>query len=432
MKEPLRIGMIGCGTVGTGVLELLHRRAGEFAGLLGRDLRVVRIVVRDLSRSRPQIAEFASPPPELSDTPANVTGADDVDLVVEVAGGVDAPRDWIVDALRNGHDVVTANKATLAFHGREIFGTAQETGRHVFYEASVAAAIPIIESLESALVANQIGQIHAILNGTCNYILTQMEREQKDYADALREAQEKGFAEADPALDVGGDDTAHKLALLGSLITRSFVDADSVYTDGITAITRDDIAFGEQMGYRIKLLAIARRGADDAWEFRVHPTMISRSEVIAEVSDEFNAVHVQGDAVGPMLLYGKGAGSLPTASSVVADIVRAAKGDSRFALSPDLREIKRIEIDEIELRHYVRMTVLDRPGVLGRITSVLGECGISIASIHQPEAKTDHPVPVVLVTHETKEEVIAQSLEELHRAGLLTEPATRIRIEEFA
>ena len=431
MSDSFRIGMIGCGTVGSGVLELLRRRAEDFTRLMGRPVQVTRIAVRDPKRDRPNIHAADGSVPELCGDPLAVTSDPDFDLVVEVAGGVEPARDWIVDALQHGHDVVSANKAALAFHGREIFAAARANARRVYYEASVAAAIPIIESLQNALIGNRVHRLYGILNGTCNYVLTRMEEDGVDYEDALQDAQEKGFAEADPTLDVGGGDTAHKLALLGGIVTHALVDANSVYTEGMTRVTGDDITYAEQLGYRIKLLAVARCDDSGAWEFRVHPAMISRSEILSQVSEEYNAVRLDGDAAGPMLLYGKGAGSLATASSVVADIMRAAKGDKQLPGVQSLDPPDRVEIGEVELRNYVRMTVLDERGTLGRITSVLGEQGISIASIHQPEAKTGQPVPVVLVTHRVVDRVIEEALQGLYEQKLLTEPATRIRIEGF-
>lgn len=429
MSVPFRIGMIGCGTVGTGVLELLARRRAELERATGRPLQVTRIVVQDLARPRHHLSELLDKETELSADVQAVTRASDVDLVVEVAGGVDGPREWMLDALRGGRDVVTANKAALAFHGREIFQTAREHGRCVFYEASVAAAIPAIEILENGLVGNRITRLYGILNGTCNYILSRMEDEQIGYEEALKEAQEKGFAEADPSLDVGGDDTAHKLALLAGIITHSFIDASTVYTEGMTRISREDIEFTAEFGYRIKMLGIARCDEHRAWELRVHPALISREDILAQVKDEFNAIELRGSAAGPMLLFGKGAGALPTASSVVADIVRAARGTAVPPLNA-INPPERVDIDHVELRNYIRMTVLDAPGILGRITSFLGMRNISIASIHQPEAKIGYPVPVVVITHKTGDRVISDALRDLEKAQLLKEPAVRIRIEE--
>ena len=430
MCAPFRIGMIGCGTVGTGVLELLVRRREELKRATGRDCRVSRIAVRDLERPRHRVKELVGSEAELTDDVSRITKADDLDLVVEVAGGVEAPRDWMLEALQNGLDVVTANKAALAFHGREIFGSARERQRCVFYEASVAAAIPVIEILDNALVANRITRLQGILNGTCNYILSRMEETRCDYEDALNEAQEKGFAEADPTLDVGGDDTAHKLALLAGLITHSFIDASTVHTEGMTSIAREDIEFATELGYRIKMLGIARCDEHRAWELRVHPTLVSRDHILAQVRDEFNALELRGNAVGPMLLFGKGAGSLPTASSVVADIARAAKGTAVPPASDGAASPDRVDMDQVELRNYIRMTVLDAPGILGRITSFLGMRNISIASIRQPEARIGFPVPVVVITHKTQDRVIREALNDLQSAGLLTKPGVRIRIEE--
>ncbi len=430
MAEPFKIGMIGCGTVGSGVLDLLQRREEDLTRLLGRPIRVVRIVVRNPSKPRHHLASLISSGVEISGEPRRVTRDPGVELVVELAGGRDEPKTWILDAIEHGRDVVTANKAALAFHGAELFAQARAKRRCIYYEASVAAAIPIIEMLSNGLVANQMTSLSAILNGTCNYILTRMEFANLDYSAALAEAQAKGFAEADPTLDVSGGDSAHKLALLAGIVTRSHIPVESIYTEGLERITREDMEFVRQFNYSIKMLAIAKRNDQGSWELRVHPTLIPRSEILAQVRDEFNAVYMKGDAVGPMLIYGKGAGGLPTASSVVADIVRAAKGErgtpnAHMGVTPAL-----VPIERIELRNYIRMTVLDVPGVLGRITSFFGMRHISISSIHQPAARVNQPVPVVLLTHKTSEHVVTEALRDLETARLLTRAPTRIRIEE--
>ena len=424
--------MIGCGTVGTGVLELLHRRRAHLTALLGREIEVTRIAVRDPGRPRHRVYAFVSPD-ALTGCPEDVTRADDIDLVVEVAGGVDRPREWILDSLRHGKDVVTANKATLAFHGEELFRVAKECERCLYYEASVAAAIPIIELLQNGLVANHVNRLSAILNGTCNYILTRMATAGLEYEDALREAQEKGFAEADPTLDVSGADSAHKLALLARIMTSAHVPVEQVFTEGIESITSEDIAFASELGYAIKLLAVARLTDDGAWDLRVHPTLVGRDSVIAQVNNEVNAVELRGDAVGPMLVYGNGAGSFPTASSVVADIVRIAKGDRPATQSDNGNGAppKLLPIESVALRNYVRITVLDLPGVLGRVTSFLGMRGISIQSLQQPEARHGQPVPVVLVTHQVADRDLTDVLLELRiKTELLHGPTTRIRIED--
>ena len=422
--------MIGCGTVGGGVLELLQRREGEIRRLLGRRIAVTRIVVKDPERPRHHLKGFLEPETEITADASRVTREPGIDLVVEVAGGKDCGRAWMLDALEHGRDVVTANKAALAFHGEEIFGAARTRGRRVFYEASVAAAIPIIEMLQNGLVANQMTRISAILNGTCNYILTRMELDGLDYATALAQAQEKGFAEADPTLDISGEDSAHKLALLAGLVTHSHIPVARIYTEGLDRITSEDIAFARTFRYKIKMLAIARRSETGAWELRVHPTLIPEDEILAQVQNEFNAIYLKGDAMGPMLAHGKGAGALPTASSVVADILRAARGDSCLMNSHSGEEPELVPIERVELRNYVRMTVLDAPGMLGRITSFFGLRHISISSIHQPEAKMGHPVPVVLVTHKTPDRVVSEALRDLEQAKLLLRPPTRIRIDE--
>jgi homoserine dehydrogenase len=429
MKEVIDIGLIGCGTVGGGVIELLSRRRAALERSAGRALRVRRIAVRDLERPRPNVAGLVGPEVEWTDDVDRVVGADDLDLVVEVAGGTEEPRDWMVAALRNGKDVVTANKAALAFFGREIFGAAIEAGRRVYYEASVAGGIPIVDMLQNGLVANQITELAGILNGTCNYILTCMDGGGADYSAALALAQEKGFAETDPALDVGGDDAAHKLALLVGILTGTHVPATAIYTEGIERIGAEDIEVAQRFHYRLKLLALAKLGGEGEWELRVHPTLIPEGSILAGVQNENNAVELKGDAVGPMMISGKGAGALPTSSSVVADIVRAARSDGSIALpvndSPNL-----VPIERVVSRHYIRLMVLDVPGVLGRITSLFGMRQISISSIHQTEAKMGKVVPVVFMTHAAADEVVSKALKDLEDAELLQQPATRIRIED--
>ena len=429
-QKPYQIGLIGCGTVGAGVLELLHRRREVFSGLLGRSIEVSKVAVRDVEKTRHNVYGFVEPDVFTAD-PGEVTGSPDIELVVEVAGGVDLPRQWMVDSLANGKDVVTANKAALAFHGAEIFQVARVNNRCVYYEASVAAAIPIIEILQNGLVANQITHLSGILNGTCNYVLTWMEEAGLGYDKAVEEAQQKGFAEADPTLDVNGDDSAHKLALLARIITHSHVPVEQIFTEGIEEITAEDISFASNLGYRIKLLSIGCRHEDGAWDLRVHPALVQKDEVLARVQREVNAVQVKGDAVGPMLVYGSGAGAFPTASSVVADIVRAAKGDKPTMNSVNGLSPPMVSIDDVSVRNYIRLTVRDLPGVLGRVTSFLGMKGISIQSMQQPEAKHGQPVPVVFVTHEVKDSVVSSALEELlERTDILNGPSTRIRIED--
>ena len=426
---PFRIGMIGCGTVGSGVLEVLHRRAADLTRRAGRPLEVVQIAVRNPQEPRHHVYGFVSPDVFTGD-PHEVSVASSTDVLVELAGGADAPRDWIVDALRSGKDVVTANKATLAFHGAEIFRVARKCGHTVYYEASVAAAIPIIEMIQNGLVANQVTHLSAILNGTCNYVLTRMETDGTDLDSAIELAQKKGFAEADPTLDIDGSDSAHKLTLLARLLTHSDISLQSVYTEGIGRITSEDIKFAHDLNFRIKLLAIAQMTAEGAWDLRVHPTMLPKDTILAQVQNEFNAGFIRSDAAGPMLVYGSGAGAFPTASSVVADIVRAAKADRPVNSEQSLVSVSLVSIEDVSSRSYVRMTVLDVPGVLGRITSHFGMRGISISSLRQPDAKVGQPVPVVLVTHMARDSILTEALAELKMVGLLLEAPTRIRIAD--
>ncbi len=428
-KKAFRIGMIGLGTVGTGVLELLHRRFEDLTRRLGRTIEVRRIAVRDVRRPRNFIAGF-NLGDLLTQEAGDVVKDPEIDVVVEVAGGVDGARKWILEALENGKDIVTANKAVLALHGAEIFDKARQVGRRIYYEASVAAAIPIIDMLQNGLVANQLSRVWGILNGTTNYILTRMEADRLDFATALRLAQEKGFAEADPTLDISGGDSAHKLALLMGIITRSHIPLDKIFTEGMERVTAEDIEFARKLGYRIKMLAIGKLREDGAWELRVHPTFIPREDMLAQVENEFNAVSLRGDAMGPMLIYGKGAGSHPTASSIVADILRAARGGDNGGDLHGLEPPAVVSMDHVRLRHYIRLRVRDYPGVMGRVTSHFGMRGISIASMQQPEAKMGHPVPVVFVTHVSEDRVVTRAIRELEAAGLVEGLATLIRIEE--
>jgi homoserine dehydrogenase len=424
-----RVGMIGLGTVGAGILEILHGREEDLIRRLGRKIEVRKIAVRDIRRPRNFFSGFNLSELLVPDAEELVSDPE-IDLVVEVAGGIEGPRRWILRALESGKDVVTANKAVLATHGEEIFSAAQRAGRKVLYEASVAAAIPIIDMLQNGLVANQLSRISAILNGTCNYILTRMEHDRLDFPSALRLAQEKGFAEADPTLDISGGDSAHKLALLAGIITRSHVPLGSIFTEGMEAVTAEDIDFARKLGYRIKMLAIGKRHAEGTWELRVHPTLIPRDDILSQVDNEFNAVAVRGDAVGPMVIYGKGAGSHPTASSIVADILRAGRGDGSGGDAHWLHPPPLVSMDEVSLRHYIRMRVMDNPGVMGRVTSHFGMRGISIASLQQPEAKMGHPVPVVFVTHLCQDRVVTSALSELEAAGLVDGKCTHLRIED--
>lgn len=427
-STPFRLGMIGLGTVGTGVLELLDGCRERLERRLGRSLEVVRIAVRDAARVRSIPASIGDPAGLITTSPWEVIEAADLDLVVEVAGGVEGPRDWITAALDQGKDVVTANKAVLALHGEEIFRRASESKRQVYYEASVAAAIPVIEVLQNGLVANDINQLSAILNGTCNFILSHMEGEGFAYDKALQLAQERGFAEADPTLDVSGGDAAHKLALLAGIITGSHVPISNVFMEGIERITAEDFRFAHGLDFTIKMVGTLRRQQDTRWEMRVHPTLISGEDILAKVQDEYNAIALEGDAVGPMIFYGKGAGSHPTASSVVADILRAARGEKESGNPRGLEAPAVFPMDDVKLRHYVRMSVRDHPGVLGRITSFFGDRGISIASMQQPDAKAGAPVPVVFVTHHCRDKIVSDCIRDLESGDLVDGLITRIRI----
>jgi homoserine dehydrogenase len=364
-----------------------------------------------------------------------------VRVVVELIGGTGAAKELVTEALRLRKPVVTANKALLAHHGAEIFALAESAGTDIYFGASVGGGIPIVRSLRDGLVGNRIEQIHGILNGTCNYILTRMETAGLAFDDALKEAQAEGYAEADPSLDIDGLDTAHKAAILASLAHGFSVPLEAVHVEGIRGLSDVDIRYARDLGYRIKLLAVIRRieasgeGTVREVEVRVHPTLVPLGHMLASVSGVFNAVMVRGDMVGETLFYGRGAGRRPTASTVIADIADVVRnlgaGTARRvlpSLPPDGRPVVR-EIDQIDSRYYLRMSVLDEPGVLGRLSTVLGQQGISIASVLQKEVSTGGGcVPVVILTHHAREVALKAALNEIDRMAAVGGPTVRIRL----
>ncbi|WP_419590121.1 homoserine dehydrogenase, partial [Thiolapillus sp.] len=406
--EPVKVGLLGLGTVGGGTMNVLHRNAAEISRRAGRDIVVSHAAAREYD-------------PESIDSLEGVTVSDDafavvrdpaVDVVVELIGGYSPAKELVLEAIANGKHVVTANKALIALHGNEIFSAAQAKGVTVAFEAAVAGGIPIIKALREGLAANHIEWIAGIINGTGNFILTEMRDKGRDFADVLREAQELGYAEADPTFDVEGIDAAHKLTILASLAFGIPLQFDRCYTEGIGKIESQDVEYAEELGYRIKHLGVTRR-TEAGVELRVHPTLIPERRLIANVDGVMNAVLVKGDAVGPTLYYGAGAGSLPTASAVVADIIDIARAltvdpDSRvphLAFQPDeLSDLPVLGMDQVETAFYLRLTVEDKPGVLARVTGILGDSGISIEAVKQKEPlEGETQVPLVLLTHRVLE-----------------------------
>ncbi len=426
MEKPVQIGLLGCGTVGGGVLSILQANAERIAARAGVPLHVRRVAVRDPNKNRP----VALDADVVTTDPWEVVNDPQVDIVVEVMGGVDPARDLIAAALERGKPVVTANKEVLAKHGTALWSLAARRGVDLFFEGSVAGGIPIIKPLRESLAANRVEAIVGIINGTTNYMLTRMSREGMAFADVLREAQALGYAEADPASDVEGYDAAFKIAILASLAFETPVRVEDVYCEGITRITPEDIRYGKELGYELKLLAIARED-NGRLEVRVHPTFIPSGHPLAAVNDVFNAIFVRGDAVGELMFYGRGAGSLPTGSAVVADLIDAVRrlrhgGNGR--LQPPEAGLPVKPIEETVSQFYVSLRVVDRPGVLASIAAAFGEHSVSIQSVIQ-KGRLEDPVDLVFVTHEVQEANIRRALEQISRLPVVRQVSNVIRVE---
>jgi len=439
MSQPLRLGVAGLGTVGAGLLRLLQTHGVRLAETVGREIVVTGIAARSRNKDRGVSLESMS----WFDAADRLAADPSIDVFVELIGGDDGPAKAAVEAaLRARKHVVTANKALLAKHGTELARLAEKSGVALNFEAAVAGGIPIIKTMREALAANQIRRVYGILNGTCNYILTQMLEEHRSFGDILKEAQAKGYAEADPTFDIGGFDTAHKLALLTSLAFGTRVAFDQIHIEGIESITQADIEAADDLGYRIKLLGVALM-TESGIEQRVHPAMVSTDSAIAEVSGVTNCVAVDGDFSGNVLLIGRGAGAGATASAVASDIVDIARGTSPAPFlvpAGKLKPYKRAKLGQHQGAYYVRLAVFDRPGAMAGITGRLGEREISLESIVQrrprgsqigigAKLKPGAPTPVILITHETTEESIRGALTAIQRDGNVSEKPQMIRIE---
>jgi homoserine dehydrogenase len=434
--EPVKIGILGLGTVGCGTISVLARNAGEITRRAGREIQVVQAASRSLDKNR----DCDTSGIKLTENPEDIVTNPDVDVVVELIGGYEPALELVLKAIENGKHVVTANKALIAVHGNEIFKAAQSKGVMVAFEAAVAGGIPIIKAIREGLAGNRIEWLAGIINGTGNFILTEMRDKGRDFADVLAEAQRLGYAEADPTFDVEGIDAAHKLTILAAIAFGIPLQFDKAYTEGISAITREDVGYAEELGYRIKHLGIARR-VDDRVELRVHPTLIPERRLIANVDGVMNAVLVKGDAVGPTLYYGAGAGSDATASAVVADIVdvvRTLTTDPtnrvpHLAFQPDaLADLSIMSIDDVETAYYLRMQVLDKPGVLADITRIFGEQGISIEALIQKEPAEDaDEVPLIMLTHRVAEVKMNSAITQLEALDAVDGKIMRIRCEHL-
>lgn len=430
----VNIGLIGLGTVGTGVAKILTENQDVLLKKVGVPLVLKKIADRNLSRPRPVDLTDIS----LTEDAQEVINDPDIDIIIEVIGGYEPAKTFILSAIKKKKHVVTANKALLALHGEEIFATARQYGVDVGFEASVGGGIPLIKGIKEGLVANKILCLFGILNGTANYILTKMTDEGLPFKEVLKQAQAKGFAEADPTFDVEGIDTAHKLAILIALAYGTHINFDQIYIEGITQIEPLDIQFAQEFGYRIKLLAISRYTSAGI-EARVHPTMIPAEHLLANVNGAYNALLVRGDAVGNVLFYGLGAGMMPTGSAVVSDVVDIARNliketslrTPALAYIPETRKYKPIlPMDELHFKYYFRFFAVDRPGVLSKIAGVLGKYEISIASVVQKGREINGTVPIVMLTHEAKEAHVKKALKEIETLDIVKDKPLFIRIED--
>jgi homoserine dehydrogenase len=443
--KPLQVGLLGMGTVGGGTWTVLKRNEEEITRRAGRPIRITWIATRTLERA--QKATHGAKDLHLTTDPHVVIDHPEVDIIVELIGGIEPAKSYVLRAIANGKHVVTANKALLARHGNEIFAAAHKTGVMVAFEAAVAGGIPIIKALREGLTANRIEWIAGIINGTSNFILSEMRATGAPFATVLAEAQARGYAEADPTFDVEGIDAAHKLTIMSAIAFGVPMQLDKVYTEGITRLTREDLRYAEELGYRIKLLGITRRASvagsanSEGIELRVHPTLVPAKRLIANVEGAMNAVLVKGDAVGATLYYGPGAGAEPTASAVIADLVditrmHTADPEHRvphLAFQPDqLSNIPFLPMGEVRTSYYLRMRVLDRPGVLADITRILADREISIDAMIQKEPpEGEDRTDIILLTHQSIERQIVDAIAKIESLPTVNGKVVRIRMEEL-
>jgi homoserine dehydrogenase len=436
--KPLQVGLLGFGTVGKGVFDVLLRNEEEITRRAGRPIRITWIATRTLDRAREGTRGL--PGVNLTDDPAKVVAHPDVDIVCELIGGVEAARALVLDAIARRKHVVTANKALLAQHGNEIFAAASAQGVMVAFEGAVAGGVPIIKALREGLTANRIEWIAGIINGTSNFILSEMRATGASFEDALKDAQRRGYAEADPTFDIEGIDAAHKLSIMSAIAFGVPMQYEKAYAEGISKLTREDIRYAEELGYRIKLLGITRR-AKNGIELRVHPTLIPEKRLIANVEGAMNAILVKGDAVGATLYYGAGAGAEPTASAIIADLVDVTRMHTadpehrvpHLAFQPDqLTDVPFLPMGEVETSYYLRMRVDDKPGVLADITRILADREISIGAMIQKEppegqAQTD----IILLTHQSIEKRVVDAIAKIEALPTVRGKVVRIRLEQL-
>ncbi|MBT9537668.1 MAG: homoserine dehydrogenase [Thermodesulfovibrionales bacterium] len=429
----INVGIIGFGTVGTGTAKILLENKDVISQRTGFDINLKKIADLDIKKSR----GIKLPEGILTTNADDILNDPEINIVIELIGGIHPAKELILKAIRNKKHVVTANKALIATEGNEILAEAEKHGVEIGFEASVAGGIPIIKIIKEGLVANRILAVYGIINGTSNYILTKMTDEGIEFSDALKEAQRLGYAEADPTYDIEGIDSAHKLAILASLAYDIPLSFNDVYKEGITRITSQDIGFAGELGYKIKLLAIAKASGGKV-ELRVHPTMIPKDYLISKVDGVFNAIYVQGDAVGDTLYYGRGAGDMPTGSAVVSDVVDIGKKivrsqesgvRSKKAVLIPRSGLKVKGIEDIEAMYYFRFTAFDKPGVLSSISGVLGSYNISITSVIQKGRSLGEAVPLIVLTHTAKEKDVIKAVAEIDRLSVVADKTLYIRVE---
>jgi homoserine dehydrogenase len=431
----VKLGIIGGGTVGGGVYEALKRNGDLMAARIGVGLEIVRVAVRDLQKAR----AGKIPKSLLTADWREVVFDPEVQIVAELIGGTTVAREIILAALKLGKPVVTANKALLSAHGEELFAAANQYGTNLYYEASVCGGIPIIKALREGFVGNRINALYGIVNGTCNYILTRMKLEGADFGAVLADAQQLGYAETPPDLDIDGHDAAHKTGILASLAHGFWVKPDQIHVEGIRHITALDIKFAQQLGYTIKLLGIVKKVAGcRAVQVSVYPTLIPNAHVLASVNHVFNAVFVRGDVVGDSLFYGRGAGKDATASSVLSDLADAAldlTNNTKVRVPPFVSHScdgAVLPISEIVSRYYVRLTVVDKPGVMAKISSILAAANIGMSSVVQPEGHEGESVPLILMIHDAQNGAVTQALDRISKLRVIKAKPVMIRVESFA
>ena len=435
--KPIKVGLLGLGTVGAGTFNVLQRNQEEIRRRAGRGIEISMVAARNIERAR----QLTGNTIEVVSDAFAVVNHPDIDIVVELIGGYELPRALVLLAIANGKHVVTANKALLALHGNEIFAAAQDKGVTVAFEAAVAGGVPIIKALREGLTANRIESVAGIINGTTNFILSEMREKGLDFATVLKQAQELGYAEADPTFDIEGVDAAHKLTIMSAIAFGIPVQFDKAYIEGISKLEAADIRYAEQLGYRIKLLGITRRTRTengDGIELRVHPTLIPAARLIANVEGAMNAVLVQADAVGSSLYYGKGAGSEPTASAVIADLVdvtRLATVDPycrvpHLAFQPgEMTDVAIVPMSEITTSYYLRVHVKDQLGVMADLTRILADAGISIDAVLQKEPGDQTDLDIIMLTHQTREKNIDAAIAKIEALPAVIGKVTRIRLE---